>query len=169
MSEPLVIEQGAIHVYRQYDVADEIDLAKVLAINKQATGRLKLSREGSQYLELPNPPVALLMGHRALTLRDGTHSVELIARLFDHGAVSILLRLPIAPGTSLADLVPLADDVYDNPGIDQLARAEAESVCRTIGAALENPHFWDNSESYHVIFVERFRTAPTAPRASTGT
>lgn len=162
MAEPLIVDKGTLHAYRMFDIADEIDLQKALALHKQAAERLKLSREGSQYLQMPDPPVAFHLGNRPVALDDGTHSAELIARLFDHGAVSMQLRIPIAPGTSLDDLVAVADDIYDNPGIDQLARTEAEKLCQSIAAAMKNPHFWDGSESYHVIFIQKFTTSPTA-------
>lgn len=162
MAEPLRVEQGFFHAYRMYDVADEIDLAQAVALKKQAAGRLKLSREGSQYLQMPNPPVAFLLGNRTIGLKQGTHSAELIARLFDHGAISVQLRIPIQSGTALGDLAALADEIYDSPTIEQLARAEAESLLTSIGGALANPHFWDSSETYHVIFVERFASQPTA-------
>ncbi|HEY3449689.1 MAG TPA: hypothetical protein VGK67_25265 [Myxococcales bacterium] len=162
MTEPLLIDKGWLHAYRMYDVADEIDLEKALAISKQAATRLKLSREGSQYLEVPNPPVAFLLGQRPVAVKGGTLSAEVIARLFDHGAVSIQLRLPLPAGTTLGDLAPLADEIYDSAGIDQLARAEAEALAKNLSEAFKKPHFWEGSEDYHVIFVEKFRTEPTA-------
>ena len=162
MTEPLIIERGWLHAYRLFDVADEIDLEKAIALSKQAATRLKLSREGSQYLEVPNPPVAFLLGHRPVALKAGTFSAEVIARLFDHGAVSIQLRLPLPSGTTLGDLVPMADEVYDGPGLGQLARAEAEALARNMAGAFKKPHFWEGSEDYHVIFVERFRSQPSA-------
>ncbi len=160
--EPLIIEKGLIYAFRMFDVADEIDLHKAVTNNKQAATRLKLSREFSQFLEMPNPPVAFDLGTRPLALKSGTWSVELVARLFDHGAVSILMKLPIAPGATLGSLVPITDDIYDNPAIEQLARAEAESLCRSLGDAMEDPHSWEGSESYHVVFVEKFRSEPLA-------
>ena len=162
MAEPLLIEQGALLAYRMYDVADEIDLQKAISLNKAAASRLKLSREGSQYLELPNPPVSFLLGTRTLTLKAGAHTVDVLARLFDHGAVSIQLRLKLEPGSTLGGLVALTDDVYDNPALDLLCRAEADSLCRSIAGAMQSPHVWENSESYHVIYVEKFRTEPLA-------
>jgi hypothetical protein len=162
MTEPLIIEKGWLHAYRMFDVADEIDLEKAIAVSKQAATRLKLSREGSQYLEVPNPPIAFLLGQRPLAVRSGTFSAEVIARLFDHGSVSIQLRLPVPSGTSLGELVPLADEIYDGPGVDQLARAEAEALAKSLAEAFKGPHFWEGSEDYHVIFVERFRTEPSA-------
>ncbi|MFN7132881.1 MAG: hypothetical protein ACK4N5_12440 [Myxococcales bacterium] len=161
-NEPLVVEKGTLYAYRMFDVADEIDLLEAVKANKQAATRLKLSREFSQFLEMPNPPVAFDLGTRPLALRSGTLSVEMVARLFDHGAVSILLKIPIAPGTTLGDLVSVTDDIYDNPALDTLARAEADALCDSLQNALQNRHKWEGSESYHVVFVEKFRSSPEA-------
>lgn len=160
--EPLIIEKGFLCAYRLFDVADEIDLHRAVTANRQAATRLKLSREFSQYLEMPEPPVGFDLGIRPLALESGTYSVELVARLFDHGAISVLVKIPIEPGTSLDRLVALTDDVYDNPAIEQLARAEAESLCVSLGDAVEGVHSWEGFESYHVIFVEKFRGEPLA-------
>ena len=162
MTEPLIIEKGWLHAYRMFDVADEIDLEMAIALSKQSATRLKLSREGSQYLEVPNPPIAFLLGHRPVAIKQGTFSAEVIARLFDHGAVSIQLRVPLPAGTTLGELVPMADEVYSSPGIDQLARAEAEALAENMAEAFHKPHFWEGSEDYHVIFVEKFRSQPAA-------
>lgn len=163
MSEPLIVQSGAIHVYRQFDIADEIDLPRVQALTQLAAGRLKLSRMGSQYIELPNPPVALHLGTRTVELSRGGRSVDLYARVFDHGAVSILLRLPIEAGTSLEATVPLLDELFDSPVVDSLARVELEGLFATLRSALTKPHVWEGSEGYHVLFVERFSgRTPTA-------
>jgi hypothetical protein len=155
-AEPLVIEAGALHAYRMFDVADEIDLQKAIDLSRQPATRLKLTREGSQYLELPNPPIAFLLGSRTVALKRGGLEASLIARVFDHGAVSILLRFQIPSGSTLGGLVPLVDDLFDDPEIDRLARAETDALCAMLAPSLKGAHRWDGSESYHVVFVERF-------------
>jgi hypothetical protein len=162
MAEPLIVEQGFLHAYRVFDVADEIDLDQAVKLSKTAAVRLKLQREGSQYLEMPNPPVAFLLGNHPLGLKGGPVSAEVVARLFDHGAVSVQVRIPIAAGTSLAALVEVADEVYDSRGVDELSRAQADALCTQIALAMKSAHTWEGSESYHVVFVERFRTRPTS-------
>jgi len=160
--DALVVEKGTVDVYRMFDVAREINLQRVVELTTQAATRLKLSRERSQYLELPNPPVALLLGQRTLALRHGSATAEVVARLFGHGAISILFRIPVEPGTRLGHIAEVNDDVFDNPTLEQVARAEAEAVCKTIAPALEQPRTWEGAESYHVVFVERFRSTPLA-------
>ena len=57
-AEPLLFEKAHVLCYRTFDIADEIDLEKARRVLTQDTRRLKLSRENSQYIELPNPPEA---------------------------------------------------------------------------------------------------------------
>src|SRR3982751_1000759 len=99
---PLAFERAVLLCYRLFDIADSIDLEqgrRLLAA--QSIRRLRLSREGSEYLELPNPPLAADLGQRQLPTRTGSRAVTITARIFDHGAASILIEVPIPAGTPL--------------------------------------------------------------------
>ena len=87
--------------------------------------------------------------------------VEAQARLFDHGAASILLRVPVPPGTTFDALTALAGPLYDAPEIDTLSHALVDGLRRTVAQAMEGGHLWEQAESYSVVLVERFRGAPT--------
>lgn len=157
------IADGTVHVYRLFDVADAVDLAAAEAVVSAPKSRLRL--EGAQSgsaLEFPRPPLHLGLGTREVPLASGPRAAEASAHVFDYGVVSVLYKLPIPPGTTLGDLVPLAEELFvePTPGLDQLARREAEDVCRALGAALERPHAWEGLESYQVFFVRRFEGGP---------
>jgi hypothetical protein len=158
----LIFEKAHVLCYRTFDIADEIDLEKARRLLAQDARRLKLSRENSQYIELPNPPVAFELGRRALALRQGPVTVDATARLFDHGAASIILRVPVAPGTTLERLTALADELYDSVALEEVASELIEGVRKTIAAAAQDPHRWEQNESYTVIFAERIEGNPTA-------
>jgi hypothetical protein len=98
--DSLSVETAQVLCYRLYDVADEIDLAVAESLLARDARRGRLSRSGSQYLQLPNPPLVVGLGRRSLPLPGGPVEVEAQARLFDHGAASILLRVP-SPGLEL--------------------------------------------------------------------
>jgi hypothetical protein len=157
------VADGAVLVYRLFDVADAIDLAAAEAVASAPKSRLRL--EGSQSgsaLEFPRPPLSLRLGPREVPLASGTRLAEASAHVFDYGVVSIRYDLPVPPGTSLEDLVPLAEElvVDPTPALDAAARHEAEELSRAFGAALERPHRWDGSESYQIFFVRRFEGGP---------
>lgn len=160
--DPLVLEKASILCYRLYDVADEIDLGVAESLLARDVRRLRLSRSGAEFLLLPNPPLVVGLGRRSLGLPGGAVEVEARARLFDHGAASIVLAVPVAAGTPLDALTPLADRLYDGPEVDALALELVEGLRRTVAPAMENPHLWTQVESYAVVFVEAFRGAPRA-------
>lgn len=157
------ISDGVVFVYRLFDVADAVDLAKAEAAVSAPKSRLRL--EGAQSgsaLEFPRPPLHLGLGPRDVPLASGARQGEASAHVYDYGVVSIRYELPIARGTSLADLVPLAEELFvaATPAIDAEARREADELSRALGSALERPHRWDGLESYQVFFVRRFEDGP---------
>ncbi|MFP2930153.1 hypothetical protein ACLESO_34150 [Pyxidicoccus sp. 3LG] len=159
---PLLFDKAHILCYRTFDIAEEIDLERARRALTEDSRRLKLSRENSQYLQLPNPPLAYELGRRPLALRDGPVTVDCTARLFDHGAASIILRVPVVPGTSLEHLTRVSDELYDSQALEDLALELVEGVRRTIAPAVQEPHLWDQNESYTVIFAESIRDNPSA-------
>ncbi|WP_242343119.1 hypothetical protein [Anaeromyxobacter terrae] len=166
--ERFVIADGSVHVYRLFDVADAIDLAaaeravEVAMAAPKSRARLT-GAQSATALELPRPPLRVALGAREVPLRfRGARAAETSAHVFDYGVVSILYKLPIAPGAALEDLVVLAEELFvsPTPEIDQAARREAEELCRALGGALERPHRWDGLESYQIFFARRFADGP---------
>src|SRR5262249_12392379 len=100
------------------------------------------------------------LGRRVLALPEGKFEVEARARLFDHGAASIVLSVPVPAGTSLDALTPTADRLYDGPEVDALALELVEGLRRAVAPAMDNPHLWEQVETYSVVFVESLRGSP---------
>jgi hypothetical protein len=157
-----VLEKAHVFCYRLFDVAEEVDLDAAQRLLARDTQRLRLTRAGAEYLLLPNPPLAVELGRRPLAVGNGTLVVDVVGRLFDHGSVSIRLRVPVQPGTNLAALIPLADELYDSPAVDALALEVLESLRPAIAPALRSAKLWEQSESYAVHFVERLEGRPSA-------
>jgi hypothetical protein len=156
---PFRVADGAVHVYRLFDVADAVDLAAAERAVSAPRSRLKL--EGAQSgtaLEIPRPPLHVHLGRRSLPLAAGAREADARARVFDYGVVSIHYRLPIPPGAALDDLVPLAEELAAGatPALDAAARAEADELARALAPALERPHAWDGLETYTVFMVRAF-------------
>ncbi|HEX9399527.1 MAG TPA: hypothetical protein VF912_05400 [Anaeromyxobacter sp.] len=157
------IADGTVYVYRLFDLADAVDLAAAEIAAGAPTSRLRL--EGAQSasaLEFPRPPLHLGLGAREVPLASGPRTAEASAHVYDYGVISILYKLPIPRGATLADLVPLAEELFvdPTPALDQAARREADELARALGAALERPHAWEGLESYQVFFVRRFEDGP---------
>jgi hypothetical protein len=162
MPSPVVFRKASVFCYRIFDIADEIGLEKAQTVLTADARRLRLSREGSQYLQLPNPPLAIELGKKYLSLRDGPCAVDAVARVFDHGAASVILKVPVVPGLDIERLIPLVDELYDSQAVDQLCLELLEGLRRVLAPAIEGAHLWDQSESYTVIFVEHIDGNPSA-------
>ncbi len=148
--------------YRIYDVGEEINLEQARALMHADTSRLRLSREGSDYIQLANPPLTYEVGPRPLKLKSGTHEADVGVRLFDHGALSVIIRVPIPAGTTLEALVPFSDDVSDNLELEALAHQVMTTIRTTITAAIQDAHLWEERESYTVFRVREIEGNPTA-------
>jgi hypothetical protein len=159
------VASGTVHVYRLFDVADAIDLGAAEALAAAPTSRFRLERARlHSAMEIPRPPVHLAMGSRSLPLASGERACQLSVNLFDYGVASALYRIPIPPGTTLEELLPLAEELQSpTPEVDAAARREVEEIARGLRAALDRPHAWEGIETYTVFLVQAF-DAPPRPR-----
>ncbi len=162
MPDNVVLEKASILCYRIFDVADEIHLEKARKKIAADTRRMRLTRAGSENLQLRNPPLTIDLGKKTLELTNEQLTVDAVARLFEHGAISIILRVPLASGTSLDALVPLADELFDSLAVDQLSVELTNGLRRDLVDALEREHMWEQSETYTIVFVEKIEGSPTA-------
>ena len=154
--------QASALCYRIYDVGEEINLERARELVKADASRLRLSREGSEYIQLANPPLAYEMGRRQLKLKSGPSECQVGVRLFDHGAVSVIIRIEIPSGTTLEELVPFSDDASDNLELEAVAHEVMTSIRTAIAPAIEDPHLWEERESYTVFRVRQIEGQPTA-------
>jgi len=167
--DSMVLEKASILCYRLFDVADEISLVRAQRLLAKDAQRLNLTREGSQYLQLPNPPLAVGMGQWRLQLSSGPVDAQAVARVFDHGALSIVLEVPVPPGSNIARLAPFADELYDSKAVDDAGRALAVRLRDSLGEAVQGAHLWEQFESYTVLFVEKIEGEPDAKEILRGT
>jgi len=68
-------------------------------------------------------------------------------------------EIPIAPGTTLEELTPLCDRLYDAPELDKRGREHRRELVEKLRDSVEKPHEWTESETYTIIFVEELSGA----------
>jgi hypothetical protein len=165
------VVEGAIHVYRLFDVADALDLGRAEHLLAAPRSRLRLAAaQSTTALEIPRPPLHVALGPRTVPLASGPRAADASAHLFEYGVASIVYQVPIPPGTDLADLIPLAEELVaqPTPALDAAARAEVDELARALAPALERPHAWEGLETYHVFFVRAFEPAAGAQEVLAG-
>lgn len=150
---------------RIFDVADTIDLEgcrKLISGGGSESRRLSLRREGSKYIELPDPPLQIELGPRALTVAGQPREVKVTASVYPHGAASIVVRVPVPRGMNLEELTPIADELYDSAAVDLLALEEITKLRKVLESHFEGAHLWDQTEGYTAIFARELEGQPTA-------
>lgn len=150
---------------RIFDVADTIVLERcreLISKGGAEARRLSLLREGSEYLQLSDPPLLMELGARKLVVAGREEDVKLDASVYTHGAISVTVRVPVSRGVSVAELTPVADELYDSKALDALALDEVNKLRKLLEPAFEDPHLWEQSEGYTVIFARELEGRPTA-------
>jgi len=162
MASSIVFLKANVLCYRLFDIANEVDLEHARKLLAEGTRRLKLAREGSEYLQLPNPPLGVELGKRVLSLSHGNVTVDMTARLFDHGAMSVIATVPVVSGTATEEMIRLVDELGDSPEVERVALEVAEGLRQRLEPAFEDPHLWEQIESYTLVFAEQLEGDPNA-------
>ena len=163
-SEPTVAV-GAVVALRLFDVAYAIDLARaegLLAEQARTSRRIRLSATPPKAMAFGVPPVALELEPVKLALDGEDVAAAATVRLYDFGAVTIALRIPIV-NVTWADFVrqlnavdrsvTAADDMWDRL---------LKRVRELLGPAMIRAEDSRVQEDYLIGLVHTFE--PTADR-----
>jgi len=95
IGEPRV--SGEAILYRLFDVGYEIQLDKAFdLLSPSAPERPKPVRGEAQALRILNPPVTVSLGMESIVIGDRSQPIEVSARIFDFGVLSLRARLPMS-------------------------------------------------------------------------
>jgi hypothetical protein len=163
----LVVSAGAVIALRLFDVAYAIDLARAEALwaaQARASSRLRLTATPPKAMAFGVPPLGLALD--PVMLEFGAQAVQagVTARLYDFGAISIALRVPIA-GMEWTGFVDRLNQVDRALGGSTSAGPWGEllaQVRRPLAAALERPEKSTIEEDYLVGLVQAFDQPLTA-------
>jgi len=167
MSEAeLVVRAGAVIALRLFDVAYAIDLTRaqsLWAAQARASSRLRLTATPPKAMAFGVPPLALSLDPIMLELDGETVTTSVTVRLYDFGAISIALRVPVADTAwqgFLQRLNQVEHALASAAGV--WARLLAQ-VREPLAAALERPeHSAAVEEDYLVGLVQAFDQPLTA-------
>ncbi len=139
---------GRCHVFLALDLGFAIDLprAEQLLATDQLRQTFKKPRRAPEAAQLRRHSLRIAQSGFPLDVgawrTEG--AVEIV--LWEFGAISIDYRIPV--DGELADLVPLADLLWDNADLVKDARRRAEQVLAHVRAAVDKPHVGERVEDY---------------------
>lgn len=144
------IREGRALGFFAFDTADSIDLAAIPGVLRPERERFVSRRPAPGYLGWTVPPVALALGERSLPLRGGSARASSSARLFDFGAISLTLSLPL-PG-EIGALPALAEALAQSE-VAGFARSVLDELLAEIRPALSGPGEAALVEDYWVFWL----------------
>lgn len=155
--EPLRISRGQVAIYRQYDVADYIDLeAATAAVQKATTKRLALRRPPKAQVQMLAPPLSFELGQQRLHIDNRDFAVDCSARVYDFGTISVVLRVNIPVGTTLEALAQQNVLLNDHPAINGLAKELLARVFEDLQSSFRSPQLSGFTEDYTITCVQEF-------------
>lgn len=151
---------GAAVVYRLFDIAYAIDLERAAALlAPSAPERTRPARTEAQALQISNPPVAVALGQRELSVNSVPVTAQLSARLFDFGVCSLQLELITPPRSSWSDFIAFAHGVERAPELASVVARELEQLLQRLAPALERRALGPVTEEYVVFRIAALHEA----------
>jgi hypothetical protein len=145
---------GRAVVYRLFDVGGEIHIEDALGrLSSSSPARARPVHGEGQALQIPNPPMTCALGSEALTI-DGVHAnVELSARVFDFGVVSLRARIETNGPMTWSEFTRFGRAVDEAREIPELLERQARQLVERMGDAIERPRIADVREDYVVYHI----------------
>ncbi|MDF1503116.1 hypothetical protein [Roseisolibacter sp. H3M3-2] len=160
---------GAAVVYRLYDVGYEIALDRALdLLAASAPERVRPVRGEAQALQIRNPPVTVILGHETVTVGDAARPVELSARIFDFGVVSLRARVDLPAEMPWDAFTAFGPALETAPALAASFAQHLRLLTERIAPAVERPALAPQTEDYVVYRLSRVLDAegrPVAPSA----
>ena len=155
---------GRAIVYRLYDVGEAIDLERATsALGARAAGRSRPARGEALALVIPNPPLTIELGPRAVLPRATAPDATLEARLYDFGALSLRLEIPAPQGFDWAGFTRFGNAIDTGLDLTPFFTAELETLFAAIRPAIDRPRISPLTEDYVVFRVDRLDAPPAGP------
>jgi hypothetical protein len=158
----LTVAVGHVLALKLFDVANAIDLKRAETLwAGHAAGRAARSRltgTPPKAVAFGEPPLGIVLGPVTLDLGHETVEAAATARLYEFGAASIALLVPVA-GRSWPDYVALMDALHRAVGLSAATALWDRLLAQllgVVGGALERPDPSGLSEDYLIGVVQNF-------------
>ena len=159
--------RGGATLYRIYDVGYSIDLeraANILAARTPA--RVRPERREAEAIRIANLPITVALGTGRLTADGRTYDVELSARIFDFGVISLRMRVPLAEEMAWHDFVEFGNRIGGRADALSIFDRALQQLLGELSPAVERMRVAEVTEDYTVFRVATLRDASGAALAA---
>lgn len=153
--------EGAAIAYRLYDVGYEIHLDRALdLLAASAPERVRPVRGEAQALQIPNPPVTVILGTEELHVGGQRRITEVSARIFDFGVVSLRVRVDTPHEVTWDEFTRFGNTLdIDTAPLTGLVDQHLRLLAERIAPAIERLRITPVTEEYIVYRIHRLRDA----------
>jgi len=151
------IAKGRILIYRIFDVAVEIDLSLIEKMPVDGWRRLKFSKYPyMKALEITNPPIAFELQPFTKLLFNADTKVNVVAKAYDFGVISIAFDIPVPEGTEFAELEAVTRRLDVDATVETKAQEYVTQLMETLKESVKDPSVKrDFLEDYMIFYVEK--------------
>ena len=137
-------------------------------LSSSSPERARPLRGEAQAFLISNPPITVVLGTEPVTILGHRTNVELSARIFDFGVVSLRARVEASAGLSWAEFSSFGRAVDAAREIPALLEQEILRLVDRLGSAIERPGIADVREDYVVYRLTECQPTDGAgsPRAA---
>jgi hypothetical protein len=161
-SSPVV--SGAAIVYRLSDVGYDIALDDALALlSAQGAVRIRPSRGEAQAIQISNPPITIVLETATVSLEGVATTIEISARIFDFGVVSMRARIPTAGTLTWEAFAAFGNEIERTAAVRERLDAALAGLVTRISAVVRRPAIAPVTEDYIVYRVVTLRAPDGRP------
>lgn len=152
---------GRAVVYRLFDVGYAVELERALdLLASSAPERVRPVRGEMQAIQIPNPPLTVILGAERLAVAGRPVDAEVSARLFDFGVLSVRLQVAGPRDATWEAFTAFGNAVEDAKGeLAAVARQHARLLTERVREAIERPQLAPVEEDYIVFRIDGVRGA----------
>lgn len=155
---------GAAVVYRLLDVGYAINLDHAVELlAASAPERARPVRGEAQALQIPNPPIVVILGTETLTVSGQSFHAEVSARIFGFGVVSMRTRVTLPAMQSWDSFARFGRAISEHEAIKAAIDKHLRALLELIATAIERPKVADVREDYTVFRIARAEHADGSP------
>ena len=149
---------GAATIYRIYDVGYGINLDSALGLlATNLPERVRPERGEGQAIHIANPPITVALGLDRLAVDGHQYDVEISARIFDFGVVSLRIRIATPDELSWDEFTLFGNRVDAAAGTNRLFVEHLERLVQRVGPAIDRLRVATVTEDYAVYRISRLR------------
>jgi hypothetical protein len=150
--------RGGATLYRIYDVGYSIDLERSASILAARTpARVRPERREAEAIRIANLPITVALGASRLTAGGSSWDVELSARIFDFGVVSLRMRVPVPGEMVWKEFVDFGNRIGSGADAQAIFDDELARLLTELAPAVERMGVATVTEDYTVFRVAALR------------